>query len=276
MMCVCVLPIRSILHFLHPSLFNDSHEFINTFHALTAPPASLSSSSASAARAEALASMHRLMSLFMLRRLKNEVCLDLPDKREIILRSDMTALQKKIYRSILMKNLSALQTTNSRVLVNIIQALRKASSHPYLIPGTEPEPFIEGPHLHTCSGKFYLLQRILHLLAMQRPQRKILIFSTSTQTLDIVQDVLNYLHYSYERLDGSTRAEERYEAVHQFQHNLDTFIFLLSTRAGGVGLNLTQASVIIFIDADWNPMMDVLAQHILLCQHIYVPMYSCV
>jgi len=72
-----------------------------------------------------------------------------------------------------------------------------------------------------------------------------------TQMLDIIQDYLHYRQYTYERLDGSVRGEERFMAVKNFQQEDNTFVFLLSTRAGGLGLNLTAANVVIFIDSDW-------------------------
>jgi SNF2 family DNA or RNA helicase len=83
-------------------------------------------------------------------------------------------------------------------------------------------------------------------------------FCTSVQTLDILQDYLSYRRYTYERLDGSVRGEERYMAVERFT-NEETFVFLLSTRAGGVGLNLTVADTVIFVDSDWNPQVDLQA-----------------
>ena len=86
-----------------------------------------------------------------------------------------------------------------------------------------------------------------------------LIFSQMTHVLDILQDYLSFRRYTYERLDGSVRAEERFLSVDRFQRGSDTFAFLLSTRAGGQGLNLVAADVAIFFDSDYNPQVDIQA-----------------
>ena len=80
-----------------------------------------------------------------------------------------------------------------------------------------------------------------------------------TRMLDIVQDYLGYRGISYERLDGSVRGEERYAAVNTFNLDTDTDVFLLSTRAGGQGLNLVAADTVIFLDSDFNPQNDLQA-----------------
>lgn len=98
------------------------------------------------------------------------------------------------------------------------------------------------------------------LKKLHKEGHKVLIFSQMTRMLDILQDYLHYRNYSYERLDGSTRAEERFMSVKQFNEKEDAFVFLLSTRAGGLGLNLTSASYVIFFDSDWNPQKDLQAQ----------------
>ena len=85
---------------------------------------------------------------------------------------------------------------------------------------------------------------------------KVLLFSQMTRMLDIIQDYLHFKGYSYERLDGSCRSEERYLAIKNFNQKNETFLFLLSTRAGGVGLNLVSADYVIFFDSDWNPQVD--------------------
>ncbi|CAF4444743.1 unnamed protein product, partial [Adineta steineri] len=89
---------------------------------------------------------------------------------------------------------------------------------------------------------------------------KVLLFSQFTSVLDILQDYLTYREiYKYERLDGSVRSEERFLAINNFNVNDDTFIFLLSTKAGGVGLNLVAADTVIFYDSDFNPQNDLQA-----------------
>jgi SNF2 family DNA or RNA helicase len=110
-----------------------------------------------------------------------------------------------------------------------------------------------GEHIIDNSGKMVLLDKLLKKL--KKGSHKVLLFSQMTHMLDIIQDYLHFRNYSYERLDGSVRGDERYLAVKSFQDD-DTFVFLLSTRAGGVGLNLTAADTVIFFDSDWNPQMD--------------------
>ena len=124
------------------------------------------------------------------------------------------------------------------------------------ISGAEPEPFILGEHLIEASGKLQLLDRILNYC--QANQHKVLIFSQFKLTLDILQDYMFYRKYTYERLDGSVRDEERFVSIKNFASN-QIFCFLLSTRAGGVGLNLVAADTIIFFDSDWNPQNDLQA-----------------
>ena len=138
--------------------------------------------------------------------------------------------------------------------------LRKCCNHPYLFDGAEPKfdgIFEVGEHLVENSGKMVVLDKLLAKL--KQDGEKVLLFTQMTNMMDIIQDYLHYRNYSYQRLDGSVRAEERYMSIKNFTEE-DTFVFLLSTRAGGVGLNLTAASTVIFFDSDWNPQLDLQAQ----------------
>ncbi|KAF3780622.1 putative helicase [Nymphaea thermarum] len=141
--------------------------------------------------------------------------------------------------------------------------LRKACSHPYLFSGIEPEPFSEGEHLVLASGKLIVLDKLLRKLSAGN--HHVLLFVQMTQTLDILQDFLELRRYTYERLDGSVRAEERFAAIRRFSEQPldrssdshlgqdDAFVFMISARAGGVGLNLVAADTVIFYEPDWNP-----------------------
>ncbi|XP_041648229.1 chromodomain-helicase-DNA-binding protein 1-like isoform X2 [Cheilinus undulatus] len=169
----------------------------------------------------------------------------------------MSSLQKKYYKAILMKDLEAFGNQgNKNRLLNILMNLRKCVDHPYLFDGVEPEPFEMGEHLVEASGKLCLLDSILMFL--HKGGHRVLLFSQMTRMLDILQDYMEYRDYSYERLDGSVRGEERNLAVKNFSSK-DVFVFLLSTKAGGVGLNLTAADTVIFIDSDFNPQNDLQA-----------------
>ncbi|CAF3662859.1 unnamed protein product [Rotaria socialis] len=198
---------------------------------------------------------------FVLRRLKRDVLTDLPDKTELMIYHDLSKIQKELYKAILTKNRSIFGPTEAgskTSLVNIMMQLRKAIGHPYLFPGVEPEPFEMGEHLIEASGKLHILDHLLaHLYAKKH---KVLLFSQFTMVLDVLQDYLTYREiYKYERLDGSVRSEERFLAINNFNTKDDTFIFLLSTKAGGVGLNLVAADTVIFYDSDFNPQNDLQA-----------------
>ncbi|XP_072622822.1 chromodomain-helicase-DNA-binding protein 1-like isoform X5 [Vulpes vulpes] len=141
-------------------------------------------------------------------------------------------------------------------LQNVLSQLRKCVDHPYLFEGVEPEPFEIGDHLIEASGKLHLLDKLLAFLYSRG--HRVLLFSQMTQMLDILQDYMDYRGYSYERVDGSVRGEERHLAIKNFGQQ-PVFIFLLSTRAGGVGMNLTAADTVIFVDSDFNPQNDLQA-----------------
>lgn len=203
--------------------------------------------------------LHGLLKPFLLRRTKNEVVSDLPEKSEVVINCGMSALQKKLYKAVLTKDLDAFAQDHGYKtrLMNILMQLRKCCNHPYIFPGTEPEPFQLGEHLIDTSGKLFLLDRLLKTL--KQSGHKVLLFSQMTTMLDIVQDYLGYRGYTYERLDGSVRGEERFLAVNNFNSTAATFLFLLSTRAGGQGLNLMTADTVIFLDSDFNPQNDLQA-----------------
>ncbi|KAJ3031206.1 UNVERIFIED_CONTAM: Chromodomain-helicase-DNA-binding protein 1-like [Siphonaria sp. JEL0065] len=206
---------------------------------------------------ELLKELNELIKPFMLRREK-ETVLTLPPMKETILYAPMTDIQKKLYKSILTKDMTAFDSGKKTGLMNILMQLRKCCNHPYLFDGIEPEPFEAGDHLFHAAGKLEVLDRLLSHLYKNR--HRVLIFSQMTHMLDILQDYLTYREYTSVRLDGSIRGQERYDAVSSFnEKDAGAFVFLLSTRAGGVGLNLTTADTVIFVDSDFNPMMDMQA-----------------
>ncbi|XP_078362236.1 chromodomain-helicase-DNA-binding protein 1-like isoform X2 [Oculina patagonica] len=204
--------------------------------------------------------LQNILSPFLLRRVKSEVMAHLPKKAEVLLYTGMSDIQKRYYKAILMKDSGAFNSPGGFVktrLMNILMQLRKCVNHPYLFDGVEPEPFELGEHLIDASGKLQVIDQLLIFLKARG--HKVLMFSQMTRMLDIIQDYLGYRGYSYERLDGSVRGEERYLAIQNFNETEDTFIFLLSTRAGGQGLNLMSADTVIFVDSDFNPQNDLQA-----------------
>ncbi|XP_036426586.1 LOW QUALITY PROTEIN: chromodomain-helicase-DNA-binding protein 1-like [Colossoma macropomum] len=239
--------VYSLLSFIQPSLFpcDATEEFVSAY----------SDVQTEHTLAEEL---HQVLQPFLLRRVKSEVAAELPKKTELVVYHGMSTLQKKYYKAILMKDLDAFgsdQGSKTRLL-NILVQLRKCVNHPYLFDGVEPEPFEMGEHLVEASGKLSLLDTMLAYLL--EGGHRVLLFSQMTRMLDILQDYLEYRGYSYERLDGSVRGEERNLAIKNFSTK-DVFIFLLSTRAGGVGMNLTAADTVIFVDSDFNPQNDLQA-----------------
>lgn len=150
-------------------------------------------------------------------------------------------------------------------LMNLLMQLRKVCNHPYLLPHAEPNPYYVGEHIISASGKFILLDKILTELVIVQ-KKKILIFSGFTRMLDCVEDLLNLRggdgdHFKYVRLEGSTSRARRNLNIRLF-NNLDSQqrVMLISTRAGGLGINLTAASDVVMMDSDWNPQVTLQAE----------------
>ncbi|KAK2975777.1 hypothetical protein RJ640_014600, partial [Escallonia rubra] len=235
----------ALMHFIMPSIFGTLDQFLSAFKEAGDP---LSGQDAAKVK-EQFRILKYLLGAFMLRRTKSKLIesgtLVLPPLTEITVMAPLVPLQQKMYVSILRKELPRLLSLSSGgsshpSLQNIVMQLRKACSHPYLFPGIEPEPYEEGEHLVQASGKLIILDLLLQKL--RDSGHRVLLFAQMTHTLDILQ-----------RLDGSIRAEERFAAIRSFsrqqrQGSLNNeadqssaFVFLISTRAGGVGLNLVAA-----------------------------------
>ncbi|CAD8079411.1 unnamed protein product [Paramecium primaurelia] len=196
-----------------------------------------------------------IIQIFMLRRTKSEVALDIPPKKEIHLYVQMTPLQKTHYRNIIL-NKKVVGVTTQKSLMNILIQLRKICQHLYMFPELEDRDLPAlGEHLIENSGKLKVLDMFLKKLYNEN--HKVILFSQFSTLLDILEDYLNYRKYKYCRLDGSTPIEVRDENIRNFQKpNSDLFIFLLSTRAGGLGITLTAADTVIIYDSDFNPQLD--------------------
>ncbi|KPP68665.1 chromodomain-helicase-DNA-binding protein 1-like [Scleropages formosus] len=239
--------VYALLSFIQPSIFPKSEvdDFVSTYSQVETQPVLASE-------------LHSILKPFLLRRVKAEVAAELPRKIELVVYHGMSALQKRYYKAILMKDIDAFENEQGSKtrLLNILMELRKCVNHPYLFDGVEPEPFEMGEHLIEASGKLCLLDSMLRFL--HQGGHRVLLFSQMTRVLDILQDYMEYRGYSYERLDGSVRGEERNLAIKNFSSK-DVFVFLLSTKAGGVGMNLTSADTVIFMDSDFNPQNDLQA-----------------
>ncbi|XP_056174231.1 probable helicase CHR10 isoform X2 [Syzygium oleosum] len=261
----------ALMHFCLPLVFGTLEEFLSTFKEAADPSSVHDETEVS----KQVRSLRRILRAFMLRRTKSKLIeggtLVLPPLTEITVMAPMVDLQKKVYLSILKKELPKLLALSSgasstQSLQNIVMQLRKTCSHPYLFPGIEPEPYEEGEHLVEASGKLIILDQLLRKL--HSSGHRVLLFAQMTRTLDILQDYLELRRYSYERLDGSIRAQERFAAIRSFSQQSikedcnsgpnqnGAFVFMISTRAGGVGLNLVAADTVIFFEQDWNPQVD--------------------
>ena len=203
--------------------------------------------------AEIVQQLHKILRPFLLRRTKAEVEKTLPPKKEIHIKVGLTELQKNLYKKLLT---SSLLQESKTIYKNIIMQLRKVCNHPYLFDGVE-QPNPPENHLVLYSSKMRILDKLCTKLF---GKSQILIFSQMTRMLDILEDYCIEKGYRLCRIDGDTSLEERESQIQEFtKPNSDIFIFLLSTRAGGLGLNLMTSDTVILYDSDWNPQVDLQA-----------------
>uniref|UniRef100_A0A672SML0 Chromodomain helicase DNA binding protein 7 n=1 Tax=Sinocyclocheilus grahami TaxID=75366 RepID=A0A672SML0_SINGR len=258
----------SLLHFLEPDRFPSEPTFMQEFGDLKTE--------------EQVQKLQGILKPMMLRRLKEDVEKNLAPKEETIIEVELTNVQKKYYRAILEKNFAFLSKSvggggggggsNVPNLLNTMMELRKCCNHPYLINGAEEkimEEFREShpldhPEFHLqamiqAAGKLVLINKLLPKL--KAGGHRVLIFSQMVRCLDILEDYLIQRRYPYERIDGRVRGNLRQAAIDRFSRpDSDRFVFLLCTRAGGLGINLTAADTCIIFDSDWNPQNDLQAQ----------------
>uniref|UniRef100_A0A453DYC3 Chromatin-remodeling complex ATPase chain n=1 Tax=Aegilops tauschii subsp. strangulata TaxID=200361 RepID=A0A453DYC3_AEGTS len=240
----------SLLNFLLPEIFSSADTFDEWFQITGEND-----------QQEVVQQLHKVLRPFLLRRLKSDVEKGLPPKKEIILKVGMSQMQKQYYRGLLQKDLEVINAGGERKrLLNIAMQLRKCCNHPYLFQGAEPgPPYTTGDHLIETAGKMVLLDKLLPKLKDR--DSRVLIFSQMTRLLDILEDYLIYRGYQFCRIDGSTGGQDRDASIDAFNKpGSEKFVFLLSTRAGGLGINLATADVVILYDSDWNPQADLQAQ----------------
>ncbi|KAG2597606.1 hypothetical protein PVAP13_5KG237900 [Panicum virgatum] len=240
----------ALLNFLLPEIFSSAETFDEWFQI-----------SGENDQQEVVQQLHKVLRPFLLRRLKSDVEKGLPPKKETILKVGMSQMQKQYYRALLQKDLEVINAGGERKrLLNIAMQLRKCCNHPYLFQGAEPgPPYTTGEHLIENAGKMVLLDKLLPKL--KERDSRVLIFSQMTRLLDILEDYLMYRGYRYCRIDGNTGGEDRDASIEAFNKlGSEKFVFLLSTRAGGLGINLATADVVVLYDSDWNPQADLQAQ----------------
>ncbi|KAM5569323.1 putative ATP-dependent DNA helicase CHR12 [Rosa sericea] len=244
----------SLLNFLLPHIFNSVQNFEEWFNAPFADRGDMSLTEEE--QLLIIRRLHQVIRPFILRRKKDEVEKFLPGKSQVILKCDMSSWQKVYYRQVTDVGRVGLDNGSgkSKSLQNLTMQLRKCCNHPYL--------FVVGDYniwrqeeIIRASGKFELLDRLLPKL--QKAGHRVLLFSQMTRLMDILEVYLQLHHFQYLRLDGSTKTEERGTLLKRFNApDSPYFMFLLSTRAGGLGLNLQSADTVIIFDSDWNPQMD--------------------
>ncbi|KAF8894043.1 transcription regulator [Infundibulicybe gibba] len=244
-----VKELLSLMHFLMPEKFALTNEFdLNDVDHETK-----------------IKELHEQLESLMLRRLKRDVLTSLPTKSERILRVEMSALQTHFYKNILTKNFAGLVKSangnNNISLLNIAMELKKAANHPFLFDGAEVrtdnnDETLKG--LVMNSGKMVLLDKLL--VRLRQDGHRVLIFSQMVRMLDILSDYMNLRGYLHQRLDGMVASDARKKSIAHFNApGSPDFAFLLSTRAGGLGINLETADTVIIFDSDWNPQNDLQA-----------------
>jgi SNF2 family DNA or RNA helicase len=250
----------ALLSFVDPDLFGDCAEFMGEYGNMKSK--------------DNLDRLHEEIRPYILRRLKEDVEKSVPPKEETIIEVELTIAQKQYYRALYEKNTKFLcknkkTALDAPSLMNIAMQLRKCCNHLFLLTGIEEEframqcreglSLSEGDILVKASGKLVLLDKLLPRL--KENGHRILIFSQFKIMLDVLEDYLNARAVKFERIDGSITGMKRQQAIDRFQAHtveggVEPFIMLLSTRAGGVGINLTAADTCIIFDSDFNPQND--------------------
>ncbi|KAE9532430.1 hypothetical protein AGLY_010053 [Aphis glycines] len=239
----------ALLHFIMPAKFDNWEEFEHMHDN---------------AASKGYTKLHRQLEPYILRRVKKDVEKSLPAKVEQILRVEMTPVQRKYYKWILTKNYNALRKGSkgsSTTFLNIMIELKKCCNHALLTKPQENENTADDnlQSLLRGSGKLMLLDKLL--VRLKETGHRVLIFSQMVRMLDILAEYLSYRHLPFQRLDGSIKGDIRRQALEHFNaEGSQDFCFLLSTRAGGLGINLATADTVIIFDSDWNPQNDLQAQ----------------
>jgi SWI/SNF-related matrix-associated actin-dependent regulator of chromatin subfamily A member 5 len=242
----------ALLNFLLPDVFGDAAAFDDWF------------TNQESDQDTVVQQLHKVLRPFLLRRVKSDVEKSLLPKKEVNLYIGMSDMQVQWYKKILEKDIDAVNgasgTKESKTrLLNIVMQLRKCCNHPYLFEGAEPgPPYTNDEHLVQNAAKMVMLDKLLKRSRAQGS--RVLIFSQMSRVLDILEDYSFMRNYPYCRIDGSTAHEDRIAAIDDYnKEGSEKFLFLLTTRAGGLGINLTSADIVVLFDSDWNPQADLQA-----------------
>ena len=256
----------SLLNFLYPTVFKDSSKFDQGFDLSTKEVDS-----------DLLEKTHYMLRPFMLRRLKSEVEKKLPPKLETKIMCHLSEMQKFWYMRLLLKDSNTLTQFEQQSVANaqlaavasagsstwkrlqsLLMQLRKCCNHPYLFPDADPNPGCIDEELVDSCGKLQILDHLLRKL--HKKGHRVVLFSQMSQMLNILEDFLRLREYQYCRLDGSSNRVQRSVEINSFNANgSKIFVFLMTTRSGGLGINLQTADTVILYDSDWNPQPDLQA-----------------
>jgi len=274
----------SLLNFVNPSIFDDLSVFQSWFGFRDIGQKTKGGTDErdivrEQQKNNTVTKLHEILRPFLLRRIKKQVLTDLPPKKEVVVYAGMSKLQlgyssmieKGVLRDVLLGQ--GIEQARTLSQTNKQMNQRKNANHPFMFG--EPIDPATGVHLGTAhphllvraSGKFALLDRMLDRL--HKDKHQVLIFSQMTALLNVIEDYLIFRNWKYCRIDGSTKIDDRQRQMDVFNSEKTAgengtrndsddrhFVFLLSTRAGGLGINLATADTCIIFDSDWNPHQD--------------------
>jgi ATP-dependent DNA helicase len=274
----------SLLNFVNPQIFDDLSVFQSWFGFKDIGQKTQRASTEEdivleERKNQTVTKLHEILRPFLLRRVKSDVLSEMPPKKEVVVYSGMSKLQlgyqtlieKGVLRDELLRQ--GIEDGRSLSQTNKMMNHRKNVNHPFMFG--EPKDPNTGLHIGTtypqllirASGKFALMDRMLDRL--HKDGHQVLIFSQMTKVLNIIEDYLNFRKWRYCRIDGQTHIDDRQKAMDVFNAETTSgidgarnmsddryFVFMLSTRAGGLGINLTSADTCIIFDSDWNPHAD--------------------
>lgn len=244
----------SLLNFIEPNRFSDQYDFERNFSDIQSK--------------EKLMELKRILEPYMIRRMKNEVE-TIPPLEESLIEIELTNFQKVSYKTLYEKNKGILQKGEGlgylTSMNNLEMQLRKCCNHPFLIREIQDkirgEVYTQQDYVAKMldySSKMIVLDKLI--VKYKRETKKMLIFSQFTEMLKLIEEFLTFRKIMHRKIDGATKARDRQNAIEAFNSNPEVFeIFLLSTKAGGLGINLTSANVVLIYDSDWNPQNDVQA-----------------
>jgi len=198
-----------------------------------------------------------LIDPYLLRRMKKDVELQLPEKSEQVLFCRLTKEQRSVYQQTLNSPQVRMALEGRCKVFAALTLLRKICAHPDLLQSKLPvRPACYGAPER--STKLQLLQRVLPLWKDQG--HRLLLFSQTREMLDILEDLVAAMGLSYRRMDGMTSIRSRQSRIDEFNRDPSIFVFLLTTRVGGLGINLTGANRVVIYEPDWNPSTDTQAR----------------